>query len=87
MKNSLVKYLEHEAKEAQPDLKMWTQNCFVPKQNPELTSEEDWEVYTPDINYEDPSESYLNNSSKDNLNLLMLFDDTTYMAFMIKTLR
>lgn len=48
MKNSLVKFLEHEVKEDQPDLKLWTQQMFVKGLNPETVSEEDlYTVLTP----------------------------------------
>ena len=35
MKNSLIKSLEQEAKERQPDLKMWTQVPVIDGLNPE----------------------------------------------------
>jgi len=58
MKNSLIKYLEHEAKEVQPDLKMWTQNLVVSGgNNPELDENDDWSNYTPQNYVEEQGET------------------------------
>ena len=59
MKNSLIKCLEHEAKEQNPDHKMWTQVPIIENLNPESSDafyQEDDEgltLYTPkDVQYE-----------------------------------
>lgn len=49
MKNSLLKYLEHEAREGQPELKMWTQAPVVDR-NTREDNEDEWSFYTP-MNY------------------------------------
>ena len=53
MKNSLIKCLEHEAKEQNPDLKMWTQIPIIDNLNPEASDavyyddNDDLTLYTP----------------------------------------
>ena len=95
MKNSLIKCLEHEAKEQNPDLKVWTQIPVIDGGiNPEMAHgcgfnnyEDDLTVYTPKDFHNEQSEVSFNGVSRENINLLYLFDDEVYLDFLIKTLR
>lgn len=67
---------------------MWTQNIHFNKVNPEqISDEDDWNIYTPEINFDDAPDSNAYQIARENLNLLILYDDSEYMNFMMKTLR
>lgn len=100
MKNSLIKCLEHEAKEQNPDLKMWTQVPIIegginPEHHPGkgffgCEEEEDcFSLYTPKEFQNDSisAETSPHTASRENINLLLMYDDAVYLDFLIQTLR
>ena len=102
MKNSLMRYLEHDAKETNPKLSLWTQQVKV--QNPfgedislnqqvdDLDYLDKLSVYTPDQflakeEEEETLDSLTRYSTRDNLNMLIVNDDTSHFNSLLCTLR
>lgn len=83
MKNSLVKCLEHEAKQKSPDLTTWTQPPTIV--NDQEFDDRDLIIYTPeDCKEEEPLRASV---TRENVNLLYLYDDSVYLDFLMRTLR
>jgi len=83
MKNSLVKCLEHEAKQKSPELLNWTQQPTIV--NDQEFDDLNFIIYTPeDCKEEDPLRASV---SRENVNLLYLYDDSVYLDFLMRTLK
>eukprot|EP00347_Sterkiella_histriomuscorum_P018336 403345893 len=88
MKNTLVKFLEHDSKEEQPDLKIWTQQLYVQDLNPEVMSHEDlYTVFTPLAHEEDSTEILSQSTGRENINLLFVNDDSEHFNSLTSTLK
>lgn len=92
MKNSLVKCLEHQAKEAHPqDIKTWTQVPIIDVADHFFDmDDENFTVYTPDAipQHGDPAlGSAAPSQQRENINLLLMFDDAVYIDFLMATLK
>jgi hypothetical protein len=91
MKNSLIKCLEHQAREgpatAEDPGMLWTQKPLVAEEASNFfLDDDDFTVFTPvDCRQEPTSEGA--SSSRENINLLFLYDDGVYVDYLLARLR
>ncbi|CDW78228.1 UNKNOWN [Stylonychia lemnae] len=86
MKNSLMKYLEHESQEQVPELQLWTQKPIIQSFNPETNSEEEYSFFTPIEHQEENTENIPLAASRENINLLLLTTDSVHIDSLIATM-